>query len=117
MRAAASVVCIGAAVVIWTGVVTDGGAAVVDDASVVGVVGKVTRPSPKAASCDGTSNFTELFDERVLLKTNSPVDSDIRKRVTPAVSEETPRCATPNKLKKTISVALSVGKLWSNLNL
>lgn len=89
-----------------------GGAAVVDgEASVVaaGAGGGTITPPPAPPSpkiLEGTSSFTALFEDKVRLKTNKPVDSAIRKRLTPAVSEDTPRYGVPSKLKKTMSVAL-----------
>ena len=76
-------------------------------AAVVATGGRVTKStSPRFKIADGTSSFTEPFEERVLLKTNRLVVSDILRRLSPEVSEEIPRCGTPSKLKKTISVAL-----------
>ena len=94
-----------------------GCAAVVGAAAVVVTGGRVTKStSPRLKTAEGTSSFTGPFEDRVLLKTNWPVISDILRRLSPVVSEETPRCGTPSKLKKTMSVALWVVKVWSNLN-
>ena len=76
-------------------------------AAVVATGGRVTKStSPRLKIAEGTSIFTGPFEDRVLLKTNRPVVADILRRLSPEVSEETPRCGMPSKLKKTISVAL-----------
>jgi hypothetical protein len=69
--------------------------------------GRVTKStSPRLKIAEGTSIFTGPLEDRVLLKTNRLVVSDILRRLSPEVSEETARCGMPSKLKKTISVAL-----------
>ena len=94
-----------------------GCSAVVDAASVIARGGRATKSTaPKFKTVDGTSNFCGPFEDSVLLKTNLPEDSDSLKRLSPVVSDETARCGTPSKLKKTMSVTLCVGKVWSNLN-
>lgn len=76
-------------------------------AGVVEAGGKVTKlTSPTSNTPDGTSSFTAPVEDKVRLKTNWPVVSDIRRRLTPAVSEDTPRYGLPIKLRKTTSVAL-----------
>ena len=83
-------------------VVAGGCAAVVAAAG-----GRVTKStSPRFKIAEGTSIFTGPFEDRVLLKMNRPVVSDILRRLSPEVSEEIPRWGMPSKLKKTISVAL-----------
>ena len=97
-----SVVATGSIVVCGCDKVVAGGCA-----AVVVTGGRVTKStSPRLKAAEGTSSLTGAFEDRVLLKTNRPVASDILRRVSPEVSEEIPRCGTPSKLKKTISVAL-----------